>query len=118
MAAQIYRLRVVWIQRPRERRAMYASITSTVKKGHEEEFARAWQEAADQASLEFPGVTFRLLRDVESPRRFVAISGAWRNAGQIAAARDLPSFRELMALAAKIAESSELSIFELAAEIS
>jgi quinol monooxygenase YgiN len=97
---------------------MYASGTWIVKKGHEGEFARAWQEAADQASLAFPGVTFRLLRDVEDPKRFVAISGAWRNADQIAAARDLPSYRELMAQAEKLVESSELSTFELAAEIS
>jgi quinol monooxygenase YgiN len=97
---------------------MYASVTWIVKKGHEDEFARAWQEAADQASLEFPGVTFRLLRDAENPRRFVAFSGTWRNAGQLAAARDLPSFQELMARAGKQAESSELYAFELVAEIS
>jgi len=97
---------------------MYASGMWTVKKGHEEEFARIWQAAADEASLQFPGVTFRLLRDVENPRRFVAFSGAWRNAEQIATARGLRSFQELMAQAEKIVESAELSTFELAAEIS
>lgn len=97
---------------------MYASGTWIVKKGHEEEFARIWQAAADQASLEFPGVTFRLLRDAENPMRFVAFSGTWRNAEQIAAARSLPSFQELMAGMDEIVESAELSTFELAAEIS
>jgi heme-degrading monooxygenase HmoA len=117
MAAEIYRLG--WYGFPdSERRSMYASATWIVKRGHEDEFARAWQTAADQASLEFPGVTFRLLRDVDNPRRYVAVSGAWRNAEQMASARELPSFRELMAMAAKVAESAELAAFELAAEIS
>lgn len=97
---------------------MYASGAWIVKKGHEEEWARMWQAAADEASLQFPGVTFRLLRDVENPRRFVAFSGAWRNAEQIAAARALPSFRDAMVASQKIVESVELSTFELAAEVS
>lgn len=97
---------------------MYSSGTWIVKKGHEEEFARIWQAAADQMSLEFPGVTFRLLRDAENPTRFVALSGAWRGAEQIASARDLPAFKELMTQSGKIVESSELSTFELAAEVS
>lgn len=97
---------------------MYASGVWVVKEGHEQEFARIWQAAADEASLHFPGVTFRLLRDVENPRRFVAFSGAWRNAEQIAAARDLVSFQELMAQSGEIAESSDLATFELVVEIS
>lgn len=97
---------------------MYASGTWIVKKGHEEEFSRLWQAAADQASLQFPGVTFRLLRDAENPRRLVALSGAWRNAEQIAAARALPSFQQLMAQTEKLVEMAELSTFELAAEVS
>ena len=97
---------------------MYASGMWIVKKGHEDEFARIWQTAADEASLHFPGVTFRLLRDAEDPRRFVAISGAWRNAEQIATARSSSGFQEAMAQAEKIVESIELSIFELAAEVS
>ena len=97
---------------------MYASGMWMVKKGHEDEFARIWQAAADQASLTFPGVTFRLLRDAENPRRFLAITGAWRNAEQIASARSLPAFQDLMAQTDKLLESSELSTFELAAEIS
>lgn len=97
---------------------MYASGVWIVKKGHEDEFANIWQAAADQGSLQFPGVTFRLLRDVENPGRFVAFSGAWRNAEQIAAARAMPSFQEAMTSAQKIVESVELSTFELAAEVS
>jgi heme-degrading monooxygenase HmoA len=97
---------------------MYASGVWVVKKGHEEEFARIWQATADGAALDYPGVTFRLLRDVENPRRFVAFSGAWRNAEQIAAARAKPAFQEAMGRAQGIVESVELSTFELAAEVS
>jgi heme-degrading monooxygenase HmoA len=97
---------------------VYASGAWVVKEGHEQEFARIWQAAADEAALAFPGVTFRLLRDVASPRRFVAFSGPWRSAEQIGAARDLPSFQALTGAADDIVESAELSIFELVAEIS
>lgn len=97
---------------------MYSSGVWTVKKGREEEFARIWQTIADQTSLEFPGVTFRLLQDVERPTRFVAFSGPWRSAEQIAAARALPHFQEGLAGMNAIVESAELSVLELTAEVS
>jgi len=97
---------------------VYTSGVWVVKEGNEEEFARRWQGSADQVALEFPGITFRLLRDLENPRRFVSLGGAWRNAGQIAAARNLPSFREAMASIQDLLESGEISTFELVAEIS
>ena len=97
---------------------MYTSGDWVVKKGHEDEFARLWQAAVDQLSLEFPGVTFRLLRDVENPRRFVSIGGAWRNAEQIAAARALPSYQAAMAALEEVLESGDLDTFELTAEVS
>lgn len=97
---------------------MYASGVWVVREGREQEFARIWQSAADEAALRFPGVTFRLLRDVASPRRFVAFSGPWRSAEQIAAARELPSFQTLVGAGDDVVESAELAIFELAAEIS
>lgn len=96
---------------------MYAAGAWVVQEGHEQEFARIWQAAADEAALAFPGVTFRLLRDVASPRRYVAFSGPWRSAEQIQAARELPSFQALTGASALL-ESTELSTFELVAEIS
>jgi quinol monooxygenase YgiN len=97
---------------------VYTSGIWIVKSGREEEFARRWQESADRVALEFPGVTFRLLRDVEEPRRFVSFGGAWRNAEQIAAARSLPSFQEAMASIQDLVESVEIATYELVAEIS
>lgn len=97
---------------------MYASGVWIVKQGREEEFARVWQRAADESAMAFPGVTFRLLRDAEDAQRFVAFSGPWRSAEQIAAARDLPAFQELVSATGDLVESSELYVYDLAAEVS
>lgn len=97
---------------------MYTSGIWTVKPGKEDEFARRWQESADQLALEFPGITFRLLRDADNPRRFVSVGGAWRSAEQIAAARDLPSFQAAMADVENLIEGGEISTYELVAEVS
>jgi quinol monooxygenase YgiN len=97
---------------------VYTSGIWTVKAGREEEFARTWQESVDRLVLEFPGVTFRLLRDTENPRRFVSFGGAWRNAEQIAASRSLPAFQEAMAAVQELLDSVEITTYELVAEIS
>jgi hypothetical protein len=89
-----------------------------VKKGREDEFARRWQESVDQAVLEFPDLTFRLLRSTEEPRRFLSLDGPWRNADQIEAARALPSFEAGMAGIAKLVESVSVERYELVAEVS
>jgi heme-degrading monooxygenase HmoA len=98
--------------------AVYTSGTWIVKEGHEDEFARGWQRSVDRLALEFPGITFRLLRDADNPRRFVSVGGAWRNAEQIAAARNLPSYQEAMADLETVLEKGEISTYELVAEIS
>ena len=67
---------------------------------------------------EFPEITFRLLRSTDDPRRFLSSGGAWRNAEQIEAARNLPSFQEAMADIETILEAGEISTFELVAEVS
>ena len=97
---------------------MYTSGVWMVKEGHEDEFARTWQESVDKLSLEFPGITFRLMRNQENPRRFVSVGGPWRNAEQIAQARSLPSYQESMAEVERILESGEISNYELVAEVS
>jgi quinol monooxygenase YgiN len=97
---------------------VYTSGVWVVKEGHEDEFRRLWQAGADQGSLQVSGITFRLLHDRENPLRFVSIAGPWRNAEQIESARALPGYREAMAGIDEIAESSELSTYELAAEVS
>lgn len=97
---------------------MYTSGVWIVKKGRDEEFARRWQKSVDQLALEYPGITFRLLRDVDNPRRFISVGGAWRSAEQIAAALNLPSYQEAMAEVESTLESGDISTYELVAEVS
>jgi quinol monooxygenase YgiN len=97
---------------------VYTSGTWLVKAEHEDEFARRWQESVDQLVLEFPDITFRLLRSTEDPRRFLSVGGPWKNAAQIDAARALPSYQAAMADTEKMLESGGLSVYELVAEVS
>lgn len=89
-----------------------------VKKGREDDFARRWEESASALSLEFPGVTFRLLRDHENPRRFVSLGEGWRNHEQIEAARSLPAFQDAMTSLWRLLDSGDTSTLELVVEIS
>jgi heme-degrading monooxygenase HmoA len=89
-----------------------------VKEGREDDFAHRWEESAGNLSLEFPGVTFRLLRDRENPQRFVSLGEGWRNLEQIDAARSLPGFQDAMASIWRMLESGDMATLELAIEIS
>lgn len=97
---------------------MYTAGVWLVKKGREDDFARRWQESADSVSLDFPGVSFRLLRDRENPQRFVSLGDGWRNAEAIEAARNSPSFQDSMTSIWRILESGEISTLDLIAEVS
>ncbi len=97
---------------------MYTSGIWIVKKGREDDFARRWQEGADGVSLDFPGVTLRLMRDRENPQRFVSLGDGWRNAEQVEAARSSPAFQDSMASIWRLLESGEISTLDLVAEVS
>lgn len=97
---------------------MFTSGMWIAKEGQEAEFVRRWQRNADVASLTAPGVSFRLLRDADDPRRFVSVCDGWRSRDQIAEARGTPEFLETAAELQKVLERSEFSILELAAEVS
>ena len=97
---------------------MYTAGVWIVKKGREDDFARRWQESTDSVSLDFPGVSFRLLRDRENPQRFVSLGDGWRNAEAIEAARDSPGFQDSMTSIWRILESGEISTLDLIAEVS
>jgi quinol monooxygenase YgiN len=97
---------------------VYTSGVWIVKKGREDDFARRWQESSDSVSLDFPGVSFRLLRDRENPQRFLSMGEGWRNAEQIEAARNVPSFQDAMAAIWRMLESGEMTTLDLVAEVS
>ena len=90
----------------------------TVKSGREADFRRRWEESASALKLEFPGVTFQLLRDQENEQRYVSLGSGWRNVEEIEQARSLPSFQDAMASIWRLLESGEMSTLELAVEIS
>jgi heme-degrading monooxygenase HmoA len=89
-----------------------------VKEGHEDEFVRRWQQSVDAASLELPGVVFRLQRDIERPGRFLSSAGPWRSLEQINAMRSSERFQESMASMADLLDSYDISTYELAVEVS
>ena len=89
-----------------------------VKEGRQAEFSRRWEESAGKLSLEFPGVTFRLLRDRENPQRYVSLGEGWRNIEQVEAARSLPSFQDAMSSIWRVLDSGDLSTLDLVVEIS
>ena len=89
-----------------------------MKEGREDEFVRRWEEGAQGAVLAFPGVKLMLLRDAESPGRFLSLAEGWRNREQIEAMRSTPQFQDSMASLWRLLDSGETSIFELAVEVS
>lgn len=89
-----------------------------VKEGRETEFSRRWEESASSLSLEFPDVTFRLLRDRDDPRRFVSLGEGWRNVEQVEAARSLPGFQDAMASIWRMLEDGDMSTLDLVVEVS
>jgi quinol monooxygenase YgiN len=97
---------------------MYTSGVWIVKKGREDDFARRWQETADSVSLEYPDVTFRLLRDHENPQRFISLADGWRVAEQIEAAQSTPAYQDAMTSLWRLLESGETATLDLVAEIS
>ena len=97
---------------------MYTSGVWIVRKGREDDFARRWQETADSVSLDYPDVTFRLLRDHENPQRFISLVDGWRSAEQIQQAESTPAFQDALTSIWRLLESGETSTLDLVAEIS
>lgn len=89
-----------------------------VKEGRQSDFSRRWEESASSLSLEFPGVTFRLLRDRDDRRRFVSLAEGWRNMQQVEAAQSLPSFQDAMSSIWRVIDSGDLATLDLVVEIS
>jgi heme-degrading monooxygenase HmoA len=89
-----------------------------VKEGREEEFARRWQESADRLALETPGVTYKLLRDRDDPRRYVSLGEGWRTPEQIEAVRESPGYQDSLASIWRVLDSGDLSTLDLVSEVS
>ena len=90
----------------------------TAKPGREDEFVRRWQEGADALALDYPNLTFRLLRHEDDPRRFVSLTEGWRNREQIEEVQRLPSFQDAQTALWRVLDSGETSTLELVVEVS
>jgi quinol monooxygenase YgiN len=97
---------------------MYTSGVFIVKKGREDEFARRWQQGADSSVLEFPDVTFALLRDEENPQRFFSMGSGWRNVEEIERSRSTPGYQDAMGALWRTLDSGEITTLKLVAEVS
>jgi len=97
---------------------MYTSGVWNVKAGREDEFARGWQATVDRTSLDHPGVAFRLLRDVDTPGRFVSVVGPWRNREDFESVRASDAFKASIEAMSEVLDSWEISAYELAVEVS
>jgi heme-degrading monooxygenase HmoA len=71
----------------------YTSGAWVVKDGEEEEFVQAWRDFVSWAS-EMPGSqTFRLVRDLDNPKRYLSFA-PWDSFEHQDAWKSLPEFRE------------------------
>jgi heme-degrading monooxygenase HmoA len=78
----------------------------TVRHGHEDEFQAGWQELARRTREDFPEATALLLRDRESPNRFISI-GPWKSLEQIATWRGSAAFTESVGVLRALADGFE-----------
>jgi len=92
--------------------------TWVVRKGRERDFERRWQELANALALDYPNLTFRLYRDHDDARRFLALIEGWRTHDQIEAVQGLPGYQDALTALWRVLESGETSTLELAVEIS
>ena len=97
---------------------VFSSGIWNTKEGQEDEFVRLWQASVDAFAPDLPGVVFRLLRDVESPSRFVSFAGPWRSVEQVNGVRNSAAFKESMAAAGEVLEGFEVSTYEVVVEVS
>ena len=89
-----------------------------VKEGREDDFERRWQQGVNGAALDYPEVTFRLLRDRTSPRSCSRTAEGWRTVEQVEAMRETPDYQDFVAGLWRLLDSGETSTFELVAEVS
>jgi heme-degrading monooxygenase HmoA len=94
----------------------YTSGTWTVKAGEEDAFVSAWEEFVRWAG-EMPGSgTFRLVRDLEDPRRYMSFA-PWESFDAQHAWKQTPEFRERLGRVREHVESFEPSTFELVTQV-
>jgi len=92
----------------------YTHGTWMVKPGEEDAFVQAWTAFVTWASGFAGSGTFRLVRDVDQPGRFMSFA-PWESFDAQKAWKDTPEFREQIMRVRAHCEDFEPSVFELAA---
>src|SRR5919204_1370494 len=94
----------------------YTSGMWTVKAGEEDAFVSAWEEFVRWAS-EMPGSgTFRLVRDLDHPRRFMSFA-PWESFELQRDWKQSPEFPERLGRVRQHVESFEPSTYELVTRV-
>ncbi len=90
----------------------YTHGTWLVKAGEEDAFVTAWTEFVTWASSFAGSGTFRLVRDVDQPARYMSFA-PWETFENQAAWKDTPEFREQIMRVRAHCEDFQPSVFEL-----
>lgn len=93
----------------------YTHTTWHVRPGREEEFVDRWREWVDWSGHEGFAAQALLLRDLESPQKFVSF-GPWESAAAVRNWRTLPGYAERVARLSEVVESFEPRTLEIAAQ--
>ena len=94
----------------------YTSGHWLVKPGEEDAFVQAWTEFVEWGSGFSGSGTFRLLRDLEVPQRYLSLA-PWESFEAQQAWTEDPEFRERIGRVRAHCDEFEPSTFELAAEV-
>jgi heme-degrading monooxygenase HmoA len=95
----------------------YTSGVWAVKPGQDDDFVAAWNEFVKSAA-EMPGSgTFRLLRDLDRPGRFMSFAD-WESFDAQQAWRQHPEFAKQIARAQAHCEDFHSKTYEVVAEVS
>jgi heme-degrading monooxygenase HmoA len=95
----------------------YTSGVWEVKSGHEDDFVAAWTDFVSWASEQPGSRTFRLVRDVENPTRFMSFA-PWDSFEAQRAWKETDEFVTRMRRVREHVERFEPSTFELIATVS
>lgn len=96
--------------------AVYTLGIWTASPGREDEFVEAWRSLAAETASDFPGSTAMLLRDRDSPNRFISY-GPWKSLEEIASWRESVTFRDGVARIRELVEHFEPHTMDVAASV-
>ena len=94
----------------------YTSGLWTVKPEQEDEFVQAWTEFVRWAGTMAGSQSFRLVRDLEQPNRFLSFA-PWDSFDAQQAWKDQPDFRDRIAQVRRHCDDFQPSTYELVTEV-